>query len=840
MSSRRHRHTGSRSPRRQSAGNRVLGPVARLLLRLLFALPRRVAQPRLAQAGFILPTVVLLLLVVSLTVGSITLRTFTRTTQAIGDRQQQVIYNAATPAIDRAKAKLEYLFSQDERLPSGVPGEQQLLAMMANDGQNRGGPTVAQLDVPLTGGGVASPYSFPGEIPIDIDGLAGADNAWQFPVDSDGDGEDDTVVAYSILFQTPANLNDLADSDSLGARATGLEVRNGPLSSAAASSVCNNIASATVQEGWFSNAGSPVVSKNFQVNAIAIPGTFDAAGTLQPNPLGTVATLEFQQDRQINQGNKWGAWFRNDLEVFPGPQFRWNGAMHTEGNFIVGESVAPAAFNAFLISSTASCLNTSAEDSEITLGEPVPVDNGDIPFVGQVISGRVVGDTANDERSNIHVFDPDNPIVTPPQTRLEAGTDSVAATLPVADLALDPIRLLAEDISVYRNPPAADIRDADWPVGAEADGAPVIDRRIRNQSEPLPRVGDSYRADDRYGPQPRYAVPSADGADDFIEVPALGVPIPAGNAGLVGDGDGAVDAIEIGLDGYWERRARNQGMRIVVGPRLQLGDPYGWSGANESLYPFDECTANNADNCHKARQRRTLADHLAAVQATAIYRAGLNINDSDVPRVCLATTGHPGTAKTLRDSATFEALEIPFSDPDDPAATRAILTDFFTGRGTNGWEFDFPYLDDNDVAGEIGPADPLGIALRNLAQFAGDPSGGAPSFPPVQDGEVHPYPLMAMWGDFSKQRRVLELIDGGTPYATLSPADKSTLHTAICTLGMLGYNVNYLTQFDPTTANAQYGDGGSVEDVITPLGTQLAAITGTSPEDFIAELERLV
>ena len=160
MSNRRHRN-GSRPRRWRSApGPRsegILAPMARLLLRVLFALPRRLAQP---QAGFILPTVVLLLLVVSLTVGSITLRTFTRTSQAIGDRQQQIIYNAATPAIDRARAKLEYLFNQDERLPSGVPGEDTLFAMMAND--------TAPFSAATKGGNPANPYLFDDETALDI------------------------------------------------------------------------------------------------------------------------------------------------------------------------------------------------------------------------------------------------------------------------------------------------------------------------------------------------------------------------------------------------------------------------------------------------------------------------------------------------------------------------------------------------------------------------------------------------------------------------------------------------------------------------------------------------
>jgi len=59
-----------------------------------------------------LPTVTLMLLVLSLVVGTLVFRTFNRTAEVIGQRQQRALYNAATPAIDRAKLKLEYLFGE--------------------------------------------------------------------------------------------------------------------------------------------------------------------------------------------------------------------------------------------------------------------------------------------------------------------------------------------------------------------------------------------------------------------------------------------------------------------------------------------------------------------------------------------------------------------------------------------------------------------------------------------------------------------------------------------------------------------------------------------------------
>jgi len=86
----------------------------------------QVVNPRAARsskAGFILPTAMMLLVVMSLVVGAILIRTLNRTQQAVGIREDRVIYNQATPAIDRAKAKLEYLFKIDPRLPAGVPSE---------------------------------------------------------------------------------------------------------------------------------------------------------------------------------------------------------------------------------------------------------------------------------------------------------------------------------------------------------------------------------------------------------------------------------------------------------------------------------------------------------------------------------------------------------------------------------------------------------------------------------------------------------------------------------------------------------------------------------------------
>jgi hypothetical protein len=771
---------------------RITKKIVTGFLRNLLLVGRR---PRMSRAGFVLPTTVLLLLVATLTIGSITYRTYTRTAQTIGDRQQRVIYNAATPAIDRARAKLEFLFDvrKDPRFPGGIPGEGRLVGMLLNDGSNG----VQE----LPGDNGEDVYTLPGEDRIDINGDGRDDNAWSYRVDTDEDNVLDATVVYSILFEIPATFRDasnnetplLTDSSSaaIAERANKLQVRQGPLSSILPSAACRLNATATQPEaGWIPDGSSTsTLRKNFQIDAFVLP---DA-------PTGTVATLEFYQDRQVERGNKWGAWFRNDLEIFPAPNFNWNGAMHTEGSLIVGKP-SSGLYTSYMISSHNSCLYSSEKASEVTVAEiPDDVDSNDdgvidIPaFRGQIISG-LIGKNNFSGNSRFHLFDGPGvrPIYNGDDTVLEPDTDSVGNGGGSTGYALDPVILLTEGVSVSRNGDNSILpQEGDWQNSAFKEK-----KRIFNESAEAPSVDDSFRADDRYGPRPRYQNKK--------------IPVTVASIGEVIDGDKMIDAdlpdealtrnstdddVEPGLDGYWERRAWRDGLRLIVGQRLELGlispKTWGYIPSSESprspLRPWNIASQTcgildgNA-RCNEARQRRTLVDNLAAVQATAVYHS---IGGSrDFPLACIATTTHPGTSITLDRSATFENL-IFGADFAGTSPPPLAVSDFFSGRGTNGWEYSAP--------SETGfPGTELTKALQNLAHFAGDPNGGAPSFPPVQDGTVHPYPLLSMWGDFSMLRRILNPIGGSFNYSALSPADKTYLHTAACTLGMLAHNVDYL------------------------------------------------
>jgi hypothetical protein len=810
------------------------------LLRSAFVAHRRGQSP---VAGFVLPVVTLLLLVVTLTVGAMTLRAFDRNVQVIAESQQKVIYNAATPAIDRARSKLEFLFdsTKEIRYPGGVPLESQLLTLMTN--------AATATSTPLAAGTSVDAYTLPGEARVNVGEANGTavDNVWRYRADTDGDGQNDSTVLYSIIFRTPTpvsggasaatQLLSLSDAE----KATQGIVRGGPISNQSNLTSCGGGSSGgdvVTNEAWFEDkSNSSRIRKNFQVDAIVIP---DKAK-------GAAVTLEFQQDRQIQRGNKWGAWFRSDLEIFPGSAFNWNGAMHTEGSLMIGQSQPGSTFEAYLISSPQSCFyqKESSEISATNIPENTESATNTIPkFVGHAAFGMIGGTTLNSVAPKVYIHK-DNAIPDDPK---EMTATTVSSTAALSAIASNPSSIVltenSRSVSNGTNEPSSR-----WPTFATEKIAPNpggLGERIINKSAEVPYVDDLYRADDRYGPKAKYKDP----------IPALiniGTPIPTGNALIKNDGD----SIGVGLDGYWERRARTEGLRVLVGERLELGNIGGWQTPKDlngdgyintgrpatflptapvpitanidldgdPLYPITVKPYPVSDASvrvpHLTQQRRSLRDNLPAVQSAVVYHSAVG-NDKDYPVACLAMTIHPGTVDTLRQSTNFMPTKFASGATGAATAPEYLLSDFFTGRGTDGWEFSTPGGSATTIATALGANQPLRIALENLANFAGDPDG---AFPPKQDDVIHPYPALSMWGNFSNLRRTLKSMADGTSYADLSPADKTYLHTAACSLGMLAYEVDQVQKFDPTNGanNSVWNNSGS-KRVLTDLSDRLATL----------------
>jgi hypothetical protein len=739
------------------------------------------------QGGFVLPTTVMVILVVVLVVTTLVFRSFNRTTQIIGERQQQVIYNAATPAIDRAKSKLENLFKNDQSLPSGVPSD---------------GKMEEVLRKPVPTPGDANPkdtYTIEGDpnkggeerLTFNTDPNAAG---WYF-TEKDNQGGVKRIVAYSINFKKQATNagRTIRLQDPASDKAPVSVARNGPVTAInAGENPCGGEAvKLTANENDWEPISPSTLAKTFQVTAVAI----DNPG--RPNQ--TLTTLEFQQDRQADAGNKWGAYFRYDLELFNAPPFRWNGAMRSDGNMFLGSFNNP--FRAYLISAPKSCVNLAARDSKISIGQ-YRNRAGNITFQGQVAAARLnllefKGSSQVDIFTSLGAKPTEN-------QGLDTGKDSVSANLTnPGDLALDPVALFTQDTfkSRGRDSTSATYRDTAWDKN-------ILEKRIRNESIIPPNLNDTYRADNRYGPNPTY-----DGkplAESKFKIPTgnrVGDAILANDVLTRNTSPDPKDPEALGLDGYWERRAAKGGLRVVVGQRLEL------AGTLPAAAPPPAPDILPANRAHEFLQRRTQHNNLAAVQATAIYhyKNGAGSEAGLAPVACMATTVHPGTAETLKRSATFEQMNLGLPGGD------TLVTDFFNGRGTNGWEF---------IPAAGAPSPQMMDALRNLANSSGDQDGAYPpsqTLPtPIAAGQVRPLPSRTRFGDFSNLRRALGL----GSYNGLSIADRSYIDTAACSLGMLAYNVNYLESYAyPNTGN-----------VLTNLNAAFGNITnGTAATDGNAD-----
>ncbi|NEZ66032.1 hypothetical protein D0962_25265 [Leptolyngbyaceae cyanobacterium CCMR0082] len=860
------------TPKRSRVSNRrLLKRFVRLpnqlmagLLRLVFISAR---FSRTRQAGFVLPTTVLLLLVVTLTVGSLSFRAFSRSASVIAEREQKVVYGAATPAIDRAKAKLEYLF--DKRVPSNsTPKSADLEGFLREDNL---------FTIP---GAVADG----GETRIDLNGDGDLDNAWWFAADVNGDGTVDTDnerIVYSILvghessptFTPAVDLEDIVSQD----KADALVTRNGPIDVATTNNACP-VSLGTNEEGWQEiSAGSPVIKKNFQINAFTVNSN---------NVNRTVSALEVQQVREARKGSKWGAWFQNDLEIFPGAAtpFTWNGAMHTEGSLFLKPT--RSAFNLRMISSYNSCIYSEAA-SEIELVQ----NRAPNTYNGQVIAGSLTGDDPGFRRGKKTNLDWYNGLAAVGSDAIGPDEDSInTEPTNIEDLALDPIKLFTANELDYRNP-------AGWTPEDDAgfwNRNYARNRIARTDEDDPPFLDDIYRADGRFGPKAVYD--SAKGLSLSNARAKLGdlissIPFTADFTAAQRNELDSVGAPFDGLDGYWEKQATDKGAKVIVGERLQLGNSFGWKGAyasdvnpnsgasgaanrprnSDSLYPAYNVaigdTINDLDDQSLRLHARSLNDNLAAVQSMALYH--YKSASKTFPRACMSLVSHPGTNTTRDNARTFNFLpkinaagglsltpvdtDLVNVDFDGlPGNDVQIDADFFFGYGTNAWEYSPPLGTEAAFrAAYDTPAlapSPLKKALTNLAFFAGDPEGGSPSFTPVQgqqggpDPFIHPYPYLSMWGDYSSLRRILEPVANGglgnPNYDDLSIADKTTVQTAACTLGMLVTNIQVAESLDYTNANVQAALVALANEIDAIAATPALTNNDYVPEAYIAAFQR--
>ncbi|MEG4278793.1 hormogonium polysaccharide biosynthesis protein HpsA [Microcoleus sp. MON1_C1] len=402
----------------------------RAMLQALMAMGRRA---RLPMAGFVLPTVTMVLLVVILLTVAITLRSFDRANTARNVRVNQQVLAAATPALDRAKAKIEYVLGEG-RPVTGTPSDQQLYLAMSSypatptptnpDLYTFGGEERLKLKANLDSAPAISPDLKVTDPGFNLETNESINTAWRYPVDTNNDGKFDTFTLYGIFFRSPPRIKGGANAGDFTRERKPLEARTPPMSLGVLKEGCEaaagNSASLVGESGWYRIDGK--LKKSFFVYTVNVPITStDISGngldTSKYQPFtGTtsISALEYQQDQSLLPLSNNAVVYEDDLDISPGPEFNLNGRIFTNSNLFVTNLNGLNRTRLYQVSSKKSCFYEQ-ENSKIVIG-------------GNVVNGWM-GNTTNTSQINavdVHLFkktsDPE-PNVSPPA--IATATQSV-------------------------------------------------------------------------------------------------------------------------------------------------------------------------------------------------------------------------------------------------------------------------------------------------------------------------------------------------------------------------------------------------------------------------------
>ncbi|MEG5047099.1 hormogonium polysaccharide biosynthesis protein HpsA [Microcoleus sp. B4-C1] len=367
----------------------------RAMLQTLMAMGRRA---RLPVAGFVLPTVTMVLLVVILLTVAITLRSFDRANTARNVRVNQQVLAAATPALDRAKAKIQYALSPQGSGTLDTPSDLSVYQALDSDRFKFGDEDVLQVKVDIDNSKVIEPA------PADLTKINESERintAWRFPVDTDNNGKFDTYTLYGIYFRSPPR--ELNTGEFNRAR-KGLEARTPPMSvsqgstNAICKAAAGTSASLVGSTDWYKAEG--VLKKSFFVYTVNVPIS-NITGVTQPDDYEifkgspSFSALEYQQDQKRIPLQNNAVVYEDDLEVSPGPALRLNGRIFTNSNFMVTTTFnGPVAF--YLVSSKESCFYDLENSKIVVSGNVVNGWSGSSGNTGKDIAVHLFGKEATD------------------------------------------------------------------------------------------------------------------------------------------------------------------------------------------------------------------------------------------------------------------------------------------------------------------------------------------------------------------------------------------------------------------------------------------------------------
>ena len=486
------------------------------LLRTVFVTRK---HQQAGNAGFVLPTVTMVSVVVVLLTTAIMFRSFDRAKNASNVRVNQMVMNSAAPAIDRAKAKLNKLF-KDQRL-------------------SRATPTETELDNVLVT--YKDEYTFGDERNLIVDcydpssglkhqGICSSDKelktAWEFPIDTDNNGKFDSYTLYGIYYKNPAL------SGTSFVKRNPVQARAIPMTITSAGGNCPNnntaiSASLAGVNGWFKGNKSLSLVKGFFVYTVTVPIT--STENLPNNPPYEKASnskgfsaLEYEQDKIKRSLLNNAVIYQDDLYLTAeDADFKLNGGIFTNGNLLAG-STSGKSIKIYQVSSKDSCFY-EADNAKITVGGNIATvgasgstkfdlfpGKGVTPTQAQAISlsgNESVTDATTDVAYNNSDYDQRvNSLVAAQKansadsdpSEVKKGIERIKAAIGLSSYTSDQIdKIRSEQLTLYfqkrtRRVPAKDTGDNTSPLQGTGDSLRPIDAWIYPTDPNNGKTGTGY------------------------------------------------------------------------------------------------------------------------------------------------------------------------------------------------------------------------------------------------------------------------------------------------------------------------------------------------------------
>ena len=376
------------------AFQRMTRRTMRSLLRVWMRINR---QDRYGRAGFVLPTVTMVLLVVVLLTITIMLRSMDRAKMAQYRRVDEQVLQAATPALDRAKAKIEYLLSRKET--TETPSDDVLSRALNDPSYNLGDEQRLQIQYDIDDiAGITVIKDGTNFKPLeDQDAIQ---TAWRFPVDTNNDGKFDSFTYYGIFFRKPGTDR---TRNPLDARTLPMPPSSGISKQCQAVIASGGTSGLVDDSGWSRLDGN--LKKAFFVYTTTVPITLadisssnliknsqnqlvftsDKYSQFQGTP--SFSALEYQLDFTRVPLTNNAVVYEDDLIITPGFGLNLNGRIFTNSN-LIASPFANDDLKLYQVSGINSCFYRE--------------ENSKVVVAGNVINGMT--DQVNSKSVEVHLY----------------------------------------------------------------------------------------------------------------------------------------------------------------------------------------------------------------------------------------------------------------------------------------------------------------------------------------------------------------------------------------------------------------------------------------------------